>query len=77
MISGQQRYALRRPDEGWPFDDLEVSVTFAELIEFLAESEGLAWHAQPDLVRLNLRVFHLLHERRLIHFEHTTLADND
>lgn len=52
VISGQQRYALRRPDEGWPFDELEVSGTLAELIDLLAETEGLVQHARADLVLL-------------------------
>jgi hypothetical protein len=57
VITGQRRYELHRPEDGWPFDEVEVSDTVTELVDLLADRDGLAQHAQPDLGQLNRRVF--------------------
>jgi hypothetical protein len=77
VISGKLRYELRRPGEAWPLDATDVHETFSEMIDQVAEQEGTTQQTPFALVQMNLRAFQLLHERRWINFEASTIANDD
>jgi hypothetical protein len=43
----------------------------------MAEEEGITRQTRSALLHMNLRAFQLLHERRWISFEESTIADDD
>jgi hypothetical protein len=77
VISGRQRFDVVRPDDGWPLDESETVRAFADLVEFLEESEGVAAQTREDLARRNLRILELMRDGGLISYEQSTIADND
>jgi hypothetical protein len=69
VISGSDRFELRRPGNSWPIDDTEVMPLFQEFLENAADAEDQSSPTPSFRIQRNLRAFGLMAERGLIHLE--------
>jgi hypothetical protein len=68
VVTGGDRFELRRPGRIWPLDDSDVMPLFREIVDTDAQNEGPTGEMHPSLVRRNVRAFERMHERGLIGF---------